>query len=427
MKVLFIVEQCNPEWASVPLVGFRYYEALSRLAEVTLVTRQCNEEALSRAKVSSNTVIIRESRATAQYGKLVGRLTEIRGHINWPLRHVLSYPAYLEFNSMVFHKFCRTIERGTYDVVHAFSPIMPRYPVKIIEACRSTPFVLGPVNGGLSYPTAFKDVARKEFDHFSFLRNFARYLPGYKRTYQGADKILAGSAATLQKLRAMLAVSDDRIELLHENAVKKESLVKCAPTRAGDTIRLLFVARLVPCKCTDIVIEAVSRLAEDVRRRTMLTIVGDGPERGKLEQLTRALNVSDRVRFTGWVQQPDTERYYRQSDIFCFPSVREFGGAVVLEAMAAGLPCIVADYGGIGEYVNQNTGFRIAPTSREQLLSQMVERIEDLARNDKLLAKMSLQAIERAREFTWERKAARTIEIYAKLAERRRTHSVSAR
>jgi len=128
------------------------------------------------------------------------------------------------------------------------------------------------------------------------------------------------------------------------------------------------------------------------------------------------------VRFTGWVRQQETLEFCQRSDIFCFPSVREFGGAVVLEAMAAGLPCIVADYGGIAEYVTQNTGFRITPTSREHLVSQLVRHIEDLARNDKLLANMSLQAIERANEFTWESKAARTMEIYAELIERRRTH-----
>ena len=156
----------------------------------------------------------------------------------------------------------------------------------------------------------------------------------------------------------------------------------------------------------------------------MLTIVGNGPERGNVEQLTRALNISDHVRFAGWVHQQQTQEFYRQSDIFCFPSVREFGGAVVLEAMAAGLPCIVVDYGGIAEYVTKNTGFKIAPKSREHLLSHMVRHIEDLARNDKLLAKMSLQAIERAGEFTWERKAARTVEIYANLIERRQRVSV---
>lgn len=427
VKVLFIVEQCNPEWASVPLEGFRYYEALSRVAEVTLVTRQCNEAALARANVRGETVIIRETLAARHYAKLVGRLTEFRGRINWPMRHALNYPVYVEFDWMVFRKLRAAVERGTYDVVHAFSPILPRYPVKIVEACGNTPFVLGPVNGGLRFPSGFDDIAKQEFDRFAFLRNFARYLPGYQRTYESADRVLAGSSATFRMLREMLALTDQQMELLHENAVQPEFLANGGPPRAGNVIRLLFVGRLVPYKCADLVIEAISRLAEDVRHRTVLTIVGDGPERGNLERLAERLNLAGQVRFPGWVPQQQTIDFYRRSDIFCFPSIREFGGAVVLEAMAAGLPCIVADYGGIAEYVTEETGFRIAPKSREHLVCEMARHIEHLARNGALLEAMSSRSVERASEFTWERKAARTMEIYATLIERRRQEKFGAR
>ena len=73
----------------------------------------------------------------------------------------------------------------------------------------------------------------------------------------------------------------------------------------------------------------------------------------------------------GWVEQTETAAYYQQADVFCFPSVREFGGAVVLEAMACGLPCIVVNYGGIGEYVTTETGFKLDPVSRSQLVADM--------------------------------------------------------
>jgi len=157
LKVLLIVEQCNPEWASVPLEGFRYYTALSRLADVTLVTHDRNEAALARAGVTGETVVIRESRSGQIYSKLAGWLSESRGYINWPVRHALSYPSYAEFNRRVSMKFGEVVSRGSYDVVHVFTPILPRYPVRIVGACRNTPFILGPVNGGLPFPAGFDD------------------------------------------------------------------------------------------------------------------------------------------------------------------------------------------------------------------------------------------------------------------------------
>jgi glycosyltransferase involved in cell wall biosynthesis len=200
--------------------------------------------------------------------------------------------------------------------------------------------------------------------------------------------------------------------------VQSEFFVDRGP-RLNHTIRLLFVGRLVPYKCADLVIEAMNLLAPDIRRRATLTIVGDGPERENLERSAQSLGVAAQVTFAGWVPQERTLEFYRQSDIFCFPSVREFGGAVVLEAMAAGLPCIVADYGGIAEYVTEGTGYRITLDSREHLRRQLTRHIEDLARDGELLAGMSARAIERAREFTWDSKARRTVNIYETLIERK--------
>jgi glycosyltransferase involved in cell wall biosynthesis len=111
--------------------------------------------------------------------------------------------------------------------------------------------------------------------------------------------------------------------------------------------------------------------------------------------------------------------FYRQADIFCFPSIREFGGAVVLEAMAAGLPCIVADHGGIAEYVTEETGFKIEPVSRTYLTAQMAQKIELLARDGKLRAAMSAQAVQRAGLFEWNCKARRIVAIYESLIQRK--------
>jgi glycosyltransferase involved in cell wall biosynthesis len=389
------------------------------------VTHQRNRTALTRAEVNGDAVMIPESRMVQVCGSVAGWMSEYRGHINWPIRHALSYPVYAQFNRRVFHRFRQAVEHGNYDVVHAFSPILPRYPVKMIQACRDTPFVLGPVNGGLTYPPGFKDVEKKEFGRFLFLRDLARFLPGYKKTYQRADKLLAGSSATMGMLRRMLSDTSDRIELLYENAVLDEFLVeRCA--RNDNAIRLLFVGRLVPCKCAEVVIEALPLLSEDVRKRATLTIVGDGPERETLQRTARKLNLETQVHFAGWVPQRQTVEFYRQSDIFCFPSVREFGGAVVLEAMAAGLPCIVADYGGISEYVTEATGFKIGLQSREQLGREMALRIEQLARDRDLRARMSAGARQRAREFTWQSKAHRTVDIYANLIEQRQVRRGSA-
>jgi glycosyltransferase involved in cell wall biosynthesis len=124
------------------------------------------------------------------------------------------------------------------------------------------------------------------------------------------------------------------------------------------------------------------------------------------------LNLSHLVKFTGLIPQAETLTYYNQADIFCFPSIREFGGAVVLEAMASGLPCIVVNNGGIGEYVTEETGFKIEPVSREFLIREVANKLEILIKDENLRLNMSSNAINRAKEFVWSNKAEQILNIY---------------
>ena len=145
--------------------------------------------------------------------------------------------------------------------------------------------------------------------------------------------------------------------------------------------------------------------------------MGDGPERNALEQQVQKLSLREKVIFTGWVEQQNTLKYYNTSDIFCFPSVREFGGAVVLEAMANGLPCIVINNGGIAEYVTDETGFKINPISRDFVVQELKGVIGQLVQNQALRLAMSLKAIQRAKEFSWSAKAEAIVSIYNQLLE----------
>ena len=83
--------------------------------------------------------------------------------------------------------------------------------------------------------------------------------------------------------------------------------------------------------------------------------------------------------------------------------------------MACGLPCIVANNGGIGEYVNEETGFKIEPNSREYLTQELTSKIKLLVEDDQLRESMSAKAIEKAREFAWDKKAKNIVEIYQKI------------
>lgn len=417
MKVLLVIEQCNPDWASVPLVGYRYYQEICKLADVTLVTHERNRPALEKRKdyQNHNIVYICESGFIKAYYTWVEKISA-HGRINWPLYNALSFPIYAEFDRKVYRQCKGAVLAGAYDLVHAFTPVIPRYPVKLVRLRDRTPLLLGPVNGGVPFPKGFQAVARQENAHLNFLRVLGRYLiPGYVQTYQNATKILAGSTYTLEMLRKLFSIPDHRIELFYENGITRDFLAPVIRKPQEDYVKLLFVGRLVPYKCADVVIEAVGNLMSSVGDRVHLTIVGDGSEKLVLEQRVNELGIQNRVHFAGWVNQAQTVDYYRKADVFCFPSIREFGGAVVLEAMACGLPCIVANNGGIGEYVTEETGFKIEPLSKDYLIQEMTNHIRCLVEDEDLRQRMAVNASERAKAFEWAEKARNMIEIYEKI------------
>lgn len=421
LRVLMLMEQVNPEWASVPLVGYNFWKSISALCDTVLVTHYRNREALEKVRDGRKIVYIREPEWVRRWYAWVHGTTSKKG-VNWPLQHALSYPVYASFNRQAYDMYRAPVLRGEFDLVHAMTPILPRYPVKMVKACtQKVPLVLGPVNGGLPFPEGFSETARKEFAAFNFLRSGTRFIPGYAETYRNAELVLAGSSYTQGMLQERFDLPDDSLRLMFENGIREETLSgpRSGFARPG-VLQALFVGRLVPYKGADMALRAVRMAREATGKDIRLTIVGDGSERAALEQLAAEQLPEEAVHFTGWIEQEKTADYYSQSDVFVFPSVREFGGAVALEAMAAGLPCVVADHGGIGEYVTSESGYKYPPHSREQLSYDVSQGLAEIAENEELWRKMSDAAREQAASFAWPRKAEQMLAFFEEALERRK-------
>ena len=112
----------------------------------------------------------------------------------------------------------------------------------------------------------------------------------------------------------------------------------------GQPLRIASLGRLVPLKGTDMLLEACTSLMQ--KGALTLDIIGDGPERAHLEKIAQDNGVADFVTFAGWIEHDQVNQRLCQADLLGFPSIREFGGGVALEAMALGIVPLVIDYGG---------------------------------------------------------------------------------
>ena len=169
--------------------------------------------------------------------------------------------------------------------------------------------------------------------------------------------------------------------------------------------------RLVPGKVPELLLDAIEPLVAD--GRATLEFIGDGPLREGLEATVAERELDEGVRFAGWVEQREVLARLARADVLGFPSIREFGGGAVLEAMAAGCVPIVSDYGGPAEILGERSGIRVELGPPAVLTERLRAALERLAGDRALLAAMSAAGRTRAREqFSWRAKAQQTLEVY---------------
>jgi glycosyltransferase involved in cell wall biosynthesis len=178
----------------------------------------------------------------------------------------------------------------------------------------------------------------------------------------------------------------------------------------GGKLELIFVGGLIPCKACDLALRAAAALLRSHLAR--FNVLGDGPERHRLEQLAKSLGIEKAVSFCGWVSHAEVIRRLRSADVLVFPSVRDFGAGVVFEALATGAVPVVADFGGPGDIVNPDVGYMVPLISESDMVSKMEKILADLAGNRDLLNRLRRQGISYARErLTWDAKAQSTTRV----------------
>jgi glycosyltransferase involved in cell wall biosynthesis len=156
------------------------------------------------------------------------------------------------------------------------------------------------------------------------------------------------SRGAVEDIRRYYALPPDmRFDVIPAGIVCEASDRKADPGRPE--IRLLSVGRLVESKNLALLLDSLARLPEQPWR---LEIVGEGPDRVRLEQHSAALGIAERVRFHG--HRNDVDRFYAEADLFVFPSRLESYGLVILEAMAHGVPTLAIAADGV-RYQNANT------------------------------------------------------------------------
>jgi glycosyltransferase involved in cell wall biosynthesis len=407
LRILLLAPDCNPKRVSISFVTYSHAAALAQLHDVALVIGSAVEDNVRSAQAPFRTIEVVQMRV----------LERIQA---WSLRRIFkfnfasqaltafSYPFSVAFEWLAWRQLRHRILAGEFDVVLRLLPMTAVLPSPFAFFLRKgpIPFVIGPINGGLPYAQGFSQ-ADNERQWISGLRSLYRILPFARSTYRKAAAIIAASSQTY----AEFARYRNKLFFVPEPGISRSVCSDDSRVaEPGAKFELIFVGGLIPCKACDLALRAAAPLLRS--GVACFTVLGDGPERDRLEQLAKSLGIEKAVSFCGWVSHEEVLRRLRSADVMVFPSVRDFGGGVVFEALATGAVPVVADFGGPGDIVHPEVGFKVPLTNESDFVAQLERILTELAHNRDRLEKLRRRGMAYARErLTWDAKAQDTSQV----------------
>jgi glycosyltransferase involved in cell wall biosynthesis len=407
LRVLVLGPDCHPERVSIPRVTYCHAAALAQLHDVTLVARSSVEHDLRRANAPFRAIeVVRTPLSDKIWSWVFRRI--LKSNPESQARTGLQYPFHIAFEWRAWRQLRSRILAGEFDIVLRLVPMAAVLPSPFAFFLRKgpIPFVIGPLQGGLPWPPGFPQLD-KQRQWTSGLRNLYRFLPFARSTYRHATAIIAASSQTYSEF----AQYRDKLFFIPEPGIGRSACLEDSrrPQSSGK-LELLFVGGLVPRKACDLALRAAATLLRNDLAH--FTVVGDGPEQNRVEELTRSLGIEKAVSFCGWISQAEVFNRMRSADVFLFPTLRDNGAGVVFEALASGAVPVVVDFGGPGDIVNSDVGYKVPLTNENDIVSRIEKILADLASNRDLLYRLRRQGMTYAREcLTWDAKAQATTQV----------------
>jgi len=407
-QILLSAYYCAPGGGSVSQIGWEWYARLSREIAVTLVTHSRNRKILESAgaPLPGSAVIYIDTEWFA------GPLYRLASALFKRSEHAIFLITSLDFFLYDFAAVWRFRKsKQDFDLVHAVTPVSPLAVTRLHKL--GLPLIVGPWNGGVSTLKGFSEVMRADSEWIYGVRALRGFLDRLTGCTRNTRRVLSATVATDRCLPEGV-----RTERMVENGVDLDLFYPgvAAPPSPQNPLQILFVGRLIPAKGVSMLLTAAARIKATVPLR--LLIAGDGAIRESLERQMHQENLGDAVTFLGSQTQAQIVALMRQSHALCLPSVRESGGAVLLEAMACGIPLLTVANGGPGELVDEEVGLALAPDGPEALIQGLADALTDMYRQPAQWKQRGLKGRRRAeRLYGWPARIQRAVDLYQTVLE----------
>jgi glycosyltransferase involved in cell wall biosynthesis len=263
----------------------------------------------------------------------------------------------------LFDRFVKT--HGKPDLILAHSVTWAGYAASLISRKHNIPYLIVEHRSFFVWST---QQARQMVKPF--------YLPFFEQGYRNCARLVPVSESLLTGLRSLMPWIDMKVEVI-PNMIREEMFLPPPHPRETEPFVFFWAGRLEHVKGVDLLLQAVSELKKRLGSTFRVRLAGRGSLRDMLEQQARDGGISDMVAFLGRISREEIQKEMQQANCFVLPTRYEAFGAVLIEAMSAGLPVIATRSGGPQHIVNDANGLLIDPEDVSQLAGAMERMMKE--------------------------------------------------
>ncbi|MCJ7680855.1 MAG: glycosyltransferase, partial [Candidatus Aminicenantes bacterium] len=347
MKVLISAYAFNPSGSlnlhpGEDIVGWKLVEQIARFHDVTVITHAFNRKDVEDWRTRGELANVKVEYAALPFGlRAFFYRTEIGQRIYYYLWQKAAWRLAKKLHREV-----------SFDLAHHITFNNDWIP-SVIGARIDVPFVWGPIGGGQKTPASFMRLYPKSSRLADAVRLCGQWIGRHllltrRRNVRRARAILVCNDETKNN---MPAVYRNKVIYFPVNGMEERDVaVEPSGCHRGTSMTVLCVGRLIHWKNFKTAVDVFSDFWKTVPEAE-LKIIGSGPEEPKLRQRVKEHGLESCVSFVSWLPREELLDHMRKADVFLHPALREGGGAVIVEAMACGLPVICLDNAGPGFHI----------------------------------------------------------------------------
>lgn len=401
LKILLGCYACDPGYGSEPGMGWNFVSNIARQHDVHAIVEKGEfEEILTRF--------------AEEHPEAVQNITfhfVPRTHHNtlrkiWPPSYYWFYRAW---HRKAYKLAVELDKKENFDIVHQVTISGFREPGFLWKLGK--PFIWGPLGGFTDTPWCLLGcLGLGGAIHFG-IRNVINYIQkrwGFsaRAAARHSAAILTSTTKAVEEIRRFW--KRDAV-LMNEVGLETGHLQSFSPSHvAGTPLRICWAGEHIPRKALDLLLYALPQCKE----RMELHVLSKGPRMEAWKRLSHRLGLDNIVIFHGFVPREEAFRIMSSSHVFCITSVREDTSTVVFEAFRYGLPIIALDHCGFSTVIDDTSGIKIPIQSRKQVIKDYARHLDYLASNEDARSQLSVGALNRCQNFTWDAKITTLSNLY---------------